>query len=311
MCGMTLFEPLEDPSAVDRLARLALVLAARRVPAYDSRFSRRDYTRPQLMACLIIKAAHGLTYRGVSELLRGSASLREALGLRSAPHFTTLEGYANSGQMQEVVHQLLDELMLHVGKGERPRVEEVAMDSTGLAATTASIYFDQVRRGRAQASEATGKTGIADQRRHNAPFIKVSVVVLCGLLLPAALVVTVGRSNDNGQSPELVEQLARRVVTQRLYADAGYDGEPLHTLCRERFGIASYIPPVPKTRDGSIRTRYRAMMRPLPDGYRRRSHVEAFFSAMKRTGGSALRARSRPAQLAEAALRVLAYGIRR
>lgn len=323
---MTLFGQEAEKIQIEVFAALALGLAARKVPAYDTRFSRHDFTRPQLVACLVIKAAHGLTYRGIHQLLRQSPGLREAIGLRSVPHYTTLESYANAGQLAQIVQGLLDALMLEIGKGERPVVDEAAMDSTGLSVTTASVYFEEVKQsGEAGPIGTPGQSGEtrtpenteaakrrADhRRRHNAPFIKVSVAVLCGLILPAAVVVTVGRSPDNTQSKDVVNDLARRVSVKRLYADKGYDGEPLHALCRETHGIESFIPPIPKTADGSVRTRYRSMMNPLPRSYANRSHVEAFFSGMKRTAGSGLRARTDAARIAEALLRVIAYGIRR
>jgi len=289
---MNLFEQDAPPSDLARFATLALHLSARRLPAYASVYSRKDYTQPQLLACVLIRGALGLTYRGVWHLLRDSPEVARALGLRTVPHFTTLEGFANRGDMLRLVDGLLRELMLHLGKGEKPRVEEIAVDSTGFSATNASAYFDE-------------------KRRHRGPFVKVSVAVICGLVLPAALVVTWGRSNDMAQGPEVVTKAAEGVRARRLYADAGYDGERLHRLCREHLGIESFIPPVPRARDGSIRTRYRAMMTPLPAAYRRRSHAESFFSAVKRTAGSGLRARTRRAQFHEVALRILGYAVMR
>lgn len=292
MSGMSLFEQDAPPTRLVRFGMLALRLAARRLPAYASVYSRRDFTQPQLLACLIIRGALGLTYRGVCQVLRNSPDLIRALGLSKVPHFTTLEGFANAGDIRPLVDDLLRELMLHLGDGEKPQVAEIAVDSTGFSATSSSAYFNE-------------------KRRYAGPFVKVSVAVVCGLIIPASLVVSWGRSNDMTQAPEVIAKAAACVQARRLYADAGYDGESMHQLCRERLGIESFIPPVPKTRDGSVRTRYRSMMTSLPTGYRRRSHVESFFSAVKRTGGSGLRARTRRSQFNEVALRILGYAVRR
>ena len=233
-----------------------------------------------------------MSYRGMVELLRSTPALVSALDLKKIPHYTTVEGFANAGDLLGMVDQLIQELMLLVGGGEKPQVQELAADSTGLSATDASVYFNE-------------------KRRYRGPFVKVSVAVICGLILPAAMVVSWGRSSDLTQAPELITKAAQNVQARRLYADAGYDGETAHRLCREEFGIKSYIPPVPRTLDGTIRSKYRSMMGRLPKGYRRRSHAESFFSALKRTGGSNLRARSRRSLLHEAALRVLGYAIMR
>lgn len=313
---MNLFEQRRAKrTGMEKTAELALHLAARRVPAYDSLYSRKDFTRPQLLACVLLRAAYGLTYRGVQEVLAGSAMLRETLGLRRTPHFTTIESCANAPGMAALAQALLAELMDHVGGGAKPRVEDAAMDSTGLSVTTASAHFERVRRAKAERKRPEKQANPGDeadrQRRHNAPFVKVSVVVLCASMLPAAATASLGRSNDNRQAHELVERLAERATVRTLYADAGYDGEPLHVRCRERLGIESVIPPVIKSRDGSIRTKYRSLMQTMPERYTRRLRVETFFSALKRTTGSALRAKRPDRQMTEAVLRVLAYGIRR
>lgn len=279
---------------IEKTATLALTLASRRVPSYSSRFSRQDFTQPQLLACLIVRGSMGLTYRATCELLRASPSLRGALGLRKVPHFTTLESFANHGPTAQIADELLAELLKHVGGVERPNVEELALDSTGFTPTRASVYYTRKK-----------------ARQYNGVFVKVSVAVVCGLMLPTAMVVSWGRSSDLTQAYDLVRTAAQRVHAQRLYADGGYESETLHELCRDHLGIESFMPPVPRTLDGSIRTRYRSMMNPLPAGYGRRSHAEAFFSAVKRVAGSDLRARGRASLIVEAGLRVLGYAVRR
>ena len=93
--------------------------------------------------------------------------------------------------------------------------------------------------------------------------------------------------------------------------DGGYDAEKVHAFCRDGWGVASFIPPVPKTRDGTVRTRHRARMTRLPRSYGRRWHAESFVSGFKRSTGDQLTARSEAALFTEAALRLLAYAIRR
>ncbi|HLL89849.1 MAG TPA: hypothetical protein VK324_11135 [Tepidisphaeraceae bacterium] len=61
-----------------------------------------------------------------------------------------------------------------------------------------------------------------------------------------------------------------------------------------------------------MRTRHRARrVVVLPRACGRRWHAESFFSGMKRVCGSAVRARSVPAMLSEAMLKLLAYAVRR
>jgi hypothetical protein len=76
-------------------------------------------------------------------------------------------------------------------------------------------------------------------------------------------------------------------------------------------GCRSFVPPVPRTADRTIRTPYRAKCTSLPASYGRRRHAEGFFSGLKASTGSSLKARTDPARFTEAALRVLTYAVRR
>ena len=77
----------KSPRAV---AREALRLAQQTLPAYSSKFSRQDYTQHQLFAVLALKTFFKTDYRGVARMLEDFAELREDLGLRAVPHYSTL-----------------------------------------------------------------------------------------------------------------------------------------------------------------------------------------------------------------------------
>src|ERR1051325_11413221 len=72
------------------LAQRALQLAQEALPAYSSRFSRKDFTQAQLFAILALKTFFKTDYRGVVQLLHEFAELREELGLTKVPHYSTL-----------------------------------------------------------------------------------------------------------------------------------------------------------------------------------------------------------------------------
>lgn len=172
---------------------------------------------------------------------------------------------------------------------------EIAVDSTGMQNGVASLHYRTRRWGDGRARKT----------------IKVSVAVVCGLLLPAALVVDLGASPDMTQMPSLMRQIESRVKPSCLLADAGYDAEWVHEVCRERWGATSAIPAVVRTRDGTIKTKWRATMRELPAIYGRRWHAESFMSGLKRTTMATLSSRTLSTLLAEASMKVLAYAIRR
>ena len=60
------------------------------LPEYGSRYSRRDYTQPQLFALLVLRQFLRTGYRGVEALVSEWSELRRALGLAKVPHYSTL-----------------------------------------------------------------------------------------------------------------------------------------------------------------------------------------------------------------------------
>ena len=77
----------KSPRAV---AREALRLARESLPAYSSKYSRKDYTQHQLFALLALKTFFKTDYRGLVALLKDFAELRADLGLDKLPHYSTL-----------------------------------------------------------------------------------------------------------------------------------------------------------------------------------------------------------------------------
>ena len=72
------------------LAREALAAAERVFPAYSHPCSPRKYTQHQVFAILVVREFFGLDYRGAVQLLSDWSDLREVIGLRQVPHYSTL-----------------------------------------------------------------------------------------------------------------------------------------------------------------------------------------------------------------------------
>ena len=72
------------------LAREALKVAKTGLPPYSSPFSRKDFTQPQLFAILVLRQFFKTDYRGVVQLLHDFSDLRQTLGLKKNPHYSTL-----------------------------------------------------------------------------------------------------------------------------------------------------------------------------------------------------------------------------
>jgi hypothetical protein len=108
-------------------------------------------------------------------------------------------------------------------------------------------------------------------------------------------------------------QATALVDIDRLLADAGYDSERNHVLCREELGIRSTviaINPRPSRRRWP-KTRYRRQMRRRFHCrvYGQRWQAESAISRNKRILGSSLRARRQDTQLEECLLRVLTHNL--
>lgn len=73
------------------LARMALRVAGRALPAYASKFSKKDFTQPQLFTMLVLKQFFRTDYRGIVALLSDMEELQRMLGLSKVPHYTTLQ----------------------------------------------------------------------------------------------------------------------------------------------------------------------------------------------------------------------------
>src|SRR5688500_14289757 len=73
-----------------KVMRVAFALASRCLPKYSSKFSRKDFTLPQLLACLIVREHQGQTYRGVEALLRDAQQWCHDIGMTKVPDHNTL-----------------------------------------------------------------------------------------------------------------------------------------------------------------------------------------------------------------------------
>src|ERR1700719_10078 len=72
------------------LPRIALQVSRAVLPRYRSRFSKRQFTQPQLLAILCLMRYEDWTFREAEVRLSEHRELRQVLGLVSVPDFTTL-----------------------------------------------------------------------------------------------------------------------------------------------------------------------------------------------------------------------------
>lgn len=286
----------ESHNTLLTVAKLSMTLARRCMARYSHVKSPHKFTQPQLITCLVLRAYLKTTYRGVIEFLAAAGQLRQATGLDRLPHYSTLKKFADRPGVTEVIDAMLGQIAAAACPKEEAAAAEVAIDSTGIETTSASAHY-QSRSGRTRKQ-----------------YVKLSLAVICGALLPAGLIVDWGPTNDKVEARALLDKTREHIQPATLFADAGYDAEWMHEYCRDGWGVTSWIKPVKHRSDGTLGGKHRSKMtkrRLKRHGYGRRWHVESFISGLKRTTGSTLTARKPTALFIEAALRVLAYACRR
>lgn len=275
------------------VASLSIRLGRKYVEPYSHLNSPHKFTQEQLLACLILRAYLKTTYRGIIELLDASDALKARLGLERLPHFSTLKKFADRSSVLIVIDAMLVEIVRTFAQDGD---DEAAIDSTGMETTAASAHFK------------------ARSGRKGTKYVKLSVCVTTGSMLPASVVASWGPGSDKREAPDLLAKSATAIRPQRLFADAGYDAEWVHEFCRNDWKVESVIKPAVHRSDGTLGGRYRSQMTEATlkkKNYGRRWLVESFMSGLKRTTGSALSARDEHALFVEASFRVLAYALRR
>ena len=178
------------------------------------------------------------------------------------------------------------------------RKPEAAVDSTGLETRHVSAYFVRRRR----------RKGSLYPR-----WPKLTAVCDVGSHLVAGAVTSRGPSNDSPEFAPAMRQAGHHVMFEVVMADAAYDAEHNHRLCREELGVPSTLIPINPRTFGHQEPRapYRREMHWnfSRRAYGRRWHVESVFSAIKRVLGSALRARTDESLDRECLWRVLTYDL--
>src|SRR5208283_1240678 len=85
-CGM--YKTTKSPR---KILLVAHAVAVKSLDAYSHLYSPQKFTQHQLFAVLVLKEFMRFDYRKVVEMLKETPEYREAIGLESVPHFTTVQ----------------------------------------------------------------------------------------------------------------------------------------------------------------------------------------------------------------------------
>lgn len=288
-----------------RILQVAHELGKSRLRTYSHKFSPKTFTQPQLFACLVLKEFLRLDYRKLAALLNDAPTLAAIVELKKVPHFSTFQKAAARLLVSRRIQLLLDETIeaARAHRVMRKRVALAAIDGTGFESRHISTYF--VRR-----RDRDCKKGY--QTTTYTRFPSANLLCDCSSHLVLGVVTGRGPGPDDPYFQPTLKQAARRANVGTLLADAGYDSEAAHVYAREACGARTIIPatrgrPTKKRLRGYWRNRMKTRFNNIT--YGQRWQVETVNSMIKRTMGSALRARSYWAQAREINLRVLTHNI--
>jgi hypothetical protein len=121
------------------MARLALDVSQAVLPSQRTKFSKRQFTQPQLLAVLCLMRYEDWTFREAEVRLSEHAELRSALQLNSVPDYTTLYRFLTRLREEDVARALHEIVRRMPGRWESPAT--VAVDATGLSQSAMSSFF--------------------------------------------------------------------------------------------------------------------------------------------------------------------------
>jgi len=320
----------KSPRAV---MRAAYCLASRSLSDYTCKFSRHDFTLPQLFACLCVKELLRRSYRGAEAVLRDCPDWLADVGLSKAPDHNTLQRAHNTLQRAATfllktcrVAKLLDTAAAWAADARMLGLSDgpLAVDSTTYESRHVSRHYErrchQTRRRMRARERKKGRKRTRSDTLKRLPKLGIGVATRCHLVLSAWT--GTGAGGDHPHFEPLVYGAWRRVPNRRfkVAADAGYDSEDNHELCRRDMGLASLIPPEigrPRKDGGPPATRWRRhMKRLLATGesrrrcrYTSRWQVETVNSMMKRNLGSALGGKTARSRKRDMLLKVLTHDL--
>src|SRR5216684_1297326 len=279
-------------------ARVALDVATTVLPTYRSRFSKHQFTQPQLLAVLCLMRYEDWTFREAEVRLGEHRDLREVLQLQTVPDYTTLYRFLKRLE-DDTVERGLGETVRRLRRGKTHVRVSAAIDGTGLSPQAVSTYF--IRRIEQQ-------NGGKPRYRH---YLKWLVVVDVKQQVVLAQQARQGPWVDTRALPGLVDAAARRAPLRLVLADAEFDSEANHQHIRQRCGAQSIIPAQPRrgVPRGTLRSQ---MYRAFPQKkYGQRAKVETIFSVVKRKLSSRAPGRSLSSQIRQALLLGLTYNLYR
>jgi Transposase DDE domain len=308
------------------LIRRAYELGHRVWPDYGHRFSRRDFTQPQLFACLALRESLRLSYRKTEAFLLDVPGWLIEIGLEKVPDHNTLWRAFGSLLKAKHVQSALDLMADDAHKSLRADLSNkpLSMDATCYEPRHRSRHYDRVCRrlnlkmGQKYA-EKPGKYGPevnTSRSRVLRRMPKLALAVAAASHRILAVKTSIGNGSDAADFEPLLNESKKRAAVKIVVADAGYDSESNHRLARIDLKVRSIIPakigrPTTKAPTGRFRRLMKQRFSRKADKkvYGQRAQSETVNSMMKRNLGEYLRSIKTRRRKQEMCLRALVHNL--
>lgn len=293
--------------------RIAFVLGCDVLPKYFSKYSRHDFTVPQLFACLVVREQQRKSYRDTETLLRDAPQWCRDIGMRKVPDHNTLCRAFAALKLSRRGGRLMDRLVQWFAIA-RQLGSIVALDSSLYDPRYRSRHYEQRSRHYASMHKASANARRSRTARQCSK-LAVGVCTRSHVILCAAVHTGFGSDNRDFE-PLLFDAWRRHPRLRTVLADAGYDSESNHRIARHDMNVESLIKagvgrPSKKPPSGYYRRIMSKRLKGSQRGrkYGQRAQAETVNSMLKRNFGDALRSRSPRARRDEQWLRVLTHNI--
>jgi hypothetical protein len=303
--------------------RVAYQLACATLPVRRAKFSRKDFTLPQLFACLVVREMLQLSYRKAEAFFCDSPDWLTDIGLARPPDHNTLWRAFGLLCTTRRLNRVLDlqARLFRQAKRLQLRRQPLAADSTCFEQRHRSRHYERRCRriGLTPGAKFGQNTAVsADHARarelRRMPKLALAGASACHLVL--AVRVHLGGGSDAPDFKPLLRDSCRRAPVKTVVTDSGYDSEENHRHARHDRGVRSIIPPGvgrPTTKPPASYWRRhmhgrfgRSADRRL---YGQRAQIETIHSMIKRNLNDQLRSRLKPRRRAEMFFRAVVHNI--
>jgi hypothetical protein len=306
--------------------RAAYELASQSLPNYSCKFSRKDFTLPQLFACLAVKELMKRSYREAEALLADSESWLRDIGMTHAPDHNTLCRASKLLLTRFRTDKLLDVMAQWAAVARMLKLSSkpLAVDSSMYESHHVSRHYERrchQTRDRMKAKDRKrGRKTSRSRTVRRLPKLAIGVCSHSHLVL--SMWTGTGSGSDHPHFESILFDAWRRVPNRRFKValDAGYDSEEAHDLARREMGLITLIPPTkgrPRKDGGPPGGHWRGRMKRLLAtresrkrcGYTHRWQSETVHSMMKRNLGSALRGKTAHSRKRDLRLKTITHDL--